>query len=569
MNSDKPDSAPADAYSKLSDTIDGKILDFNLKILALFASLLIKPLALATEPFFRKNFGERYFTGMGCFISIALWNLVQNESNAAHSFSGSPLEQLLLNAHLESTAHWFQAHNIPGRVAYLVSFAYGFLAWQNYARIKIRHQKGQHWYTMSRGESIFGSENKTRDIIIAFVALDVLGSVCPALGLFFFLSQCASYYLAAKAESSFYSRYLDIQDAKLENEFMQRCLDRGEPPTNFEGLYYSLPKSIQGENRTRVARVVATTQFAPGTTGVGPQTPKVQPQSGTASTNDPKTFSLLIFQLKELLPLIASFLRMLWLPIPLIAKLVSSKRFIRFAPVGLAIILCCWVGTSLIKSYREHRNSALAPEAEEKQNAPPTSRTTPLATRVAAVQNQEPESFPAVDAPPKPIIHPTAPSINAAAQAAAMAQAALEKAALEKAKSHAREKYIEQINTLITTETDQLAKFKASCESALSNNTNRIKGVAYSSRTELAKEIAAIQLSADSIILGQEHAIVNFKQREQPYLENPQSDFPTFLQKLQKVTSEMDADRQRISDQLNQLDTDISAAPARKRFGLF
>ena len=170
MNSDQTNPAPANtqsnAYNKLSETIDGKILDFNFKILALLASLIIKPLALATEPFFRRNFGERYFTGTGFFISIVLWNLVQKASDGVHSLAGSPLEQMLLNAHLNYVVDWMQVHNIPGRVAWVVSFAYGFLAWQNYARIKTRRQTGRQWYSMSRGESIFGSENKIRDILI-------------------------------------------------------------------------------------------------------------------------------------------------------------------------------------------------------------------------------------------------------------------------------------------------------------------------------------------------------------------------------------------------------------------
>jgi DMSO/TMAO reductase YedYZ heme-binding membrane subunit len=59
-------------YEKLNDTLDKKMLDFNLKILGLAASLLFRPLALASEPFFRKNMGERYFTGTTAAIAAVL-----------------------------------------------------------------------------------------------------------------------------------------------------------------------------------------------------------------------------------------------------------------------------------------------------------------------------------------------------------------------------------------------------------------------------------------------------------------------------------------------------------------
>ena len=63
-------SSLAQAFNK---TVDQKIVDLNFKAAAFLGSLLYKPLAIASDPFFRKNMGERYFNGPSATLGMILW----------------------------------------------------------------------------------------------------------------------------------------------------------------------------------------------------------------------------------------------------------------------------------------------------------------------------------------------------------------------------------------------------------------------------------------------------------------------------------------------------------------
>ena len=60
-------------YEQLADSLDRRMLDFNLKILAFLASILLRPLAACTQVMFRMNMGERYFSETTFIYSAILW----------------------------------------------------------------------------------------------------------------------------------------------------------------------------------------------------------------------------------------------------------------------------------------------------------------------------------------------------------------------------------------------------------------------------------------------------------------------------------------------------------------
>jgi hypothetical protein len=155
------------------------------------------------------------------------------------------------------TAEFLGKLDLSGKLAWLFVFAYGFLAMKNFtARFK-REARGIAWHSMSRGESLFGSENRWRDIGITVGAIMFLNIFAPPIGFLFFVSRCAAGYLYKKQQASLYARYLDAMDAKIEGEYLEKALRDGDPATATMGIYGPLPKRFVGEHRANVARGAA------------------------------------------------------------------------------------------------------------------------------------------------------------------------------------------------------------------------------------------------------------------------------------------------------------------------
>lgn len=279
-------------YKKLTDTLDKKLLDFNLKFLGVFLGILVKPLAMCTEPFFRKNFGQRYFTENTLCLSGFIWAFALFFERNFGGGEDSPAQRFLHRDNLNLLAGW----SSPQHVGLAVLIAYCVLAFKQIAISKRRQKAGEIWYSLGRGESLFGREDRFRDVLFAAFAVVVLWFLFPVLSVIFAASQATSYYLEAHQQASLYNRYLDAMDAKIEAEFLQRALDKGEPPVSTEGLYCPLPKSFQGQYRSRVARVVAGGPFvegaAPALTGGGmpprqpfPQTQYAAPPAPSFTTS--------------------------------------------------------------------------------------------------------------------------------------------------------------------------------------------------------------------------------------------------------------------------------------------
>jgi anti-sigma-K factor RskA len=496
-------------YEKLSETLDKKILDFNLKILGLLASILIKPLALATEPFFRKNFGDRYFTGTGFVISIALWGLVEKASYSGIKMDGSPLLKIFNNYHCYGVSNWLQAHNFVGKAVWIVAFTYGFLAGLNLICVQIRRRAGKIWHSMSPGESIFGGENIVRDILIAILAVVILYIITPALGVLFFMSQCASNYLATKRRNSFYNRYLDIVDAKIENEFMQQALDRGVPPEDTAGLFCPLPKAIKGEYRVRVARVVAGTHFAPGA--------PVAAQGTVANTPDdaiPPWKSIIsdnsIYEVKSHQMYGAEIKRLIDL----------GSRIRRFFIVAVVIVVCVAAVVAIVRFVRSHRK-------------PPT------VVSVAGAESVQPQ---------KAISTTGANSATTPVNSAAPAQNGL-----DKQENQERAKIFEQIKNELTAEAEKVSKFNDAAVSSITDNHDKIQKLNSSFKDSLNAQNARINEDRRDFVSHEGAYLDSMQNLFQSATKNPKVISQQSLDLLKSRFSETEQARQEINKKLNAL----------------
>jgi hypothetical protein len=545
-------------YDNLADTLDKKMFDFNLKMLGVLGPLLIKPLAMCTEPLFRKNFGERYFTAGIYTVSIVLWCVAQKF--AGFNPTGEPT---MAQKWLGDSAVSISPENI-GRV-FLV--AYVILGMWNLSRARRRRGRGQVWYSMGRGESLFGRQDKTRDLLFAGLVIVFLALTAPALALLFFASQAASQYLAGKQQASFYNRYLDAMDAKIESEFLQQALDKGEPPSDTDGLHCPLPKVFKGEHRTRVARVVAGGAFDPDAPQATPENPPAPrppaarpdfqpaPARSVPSVDPSPTANVKAMARADHF----AFLK--------------SKRFVRAAVIFLVAGACVYGAVALIRVIPFHRTPPVVASVAVAQPVPPTPMPAPPPVARTDVQPQPPESPPAVaptaevktQAPPTLPVEVAPPAV-APVDSAAIAQTALEKQRQEEQARLAQERQnaVEQITNMVSVEIAMAGKFKVDCETAFAANSNKLSELSFSSRKKLGQQNSNLQDTATDLITHEQAALDKLAHSLPLAITNSAWNPQPALTKMQAAFSKMEQDRQTISADLQTLVAAISNAPAKK-----
>ena len=193
----------------------------------------------ATDPFFRKNMGERYLSLPRILFSFWVWGgiVFASYAYAKDKSNGTPWLTLITGI--------------------IIVTAYIGFAGVQYCRIIRKRQSGAYWHSKSRGESIFGYESAGRDIVIELVATVMLFVASPLYAVFFFISRGLGYISDAAARKMLYNKYLDIQDAKIEAQFMEVALREGLAPGLTAGFCARLPLGVKGEHRANVAKVVS------------------------------------------------------------------------------------------------------------------------------------------------------------------------------------------------------------------------------------------------------------------------------------------------------------------------
>jgi len=243
-------------HEELYKSLDRQILNFNYKAIGFLATIFMKPLATASDPFFRINMGERYFThishGLGTILwGVATWLTYLSEdkmASIAREFHFDSLASLLQEGAQIHVPFWTA---VGMMVLFFIvgSFSVG----ANY----YRQVKGVTWHSMSRGISIWGSEDKVRDTIILIFLSAALLIIAPAVGALFLISRLFSLLLIAQEQARIYARYLDAIDAAIESDLLEAALRDGAPPSINNGIYCPLPRRFKSPHRDKVARVAA------------------------------------------------------------------------------------------------------------------------------------------------------------------------------------------------------------------------------------------------------------------------------------------------------------------------
>jgi hypothetical protein len=236
-----------DMMAKPGAMFDNALSNFTKKTATTFFGKFKRQLSTASEPFFRKEMGERYFGGENLVGGAAIWFGVTCFVLMFPSFRSTttPIFNLMgLYGIGQLFHHWMTVFLVGGA---LVFFHVKF-GMESLAAMRKYRAEGTAYHTQSRGIPRWGRNNIYAGIAIALVLFVFI----PPAGLLFVISCAASAKLASEQEAAIYSRYLDALDQKIEQEYLENAI-LGKCPTEITQLRKPLPLDMNSELRNNIA----------------------------------------------------------------------------------------------------------------------------------------------------------------------------------------------------------------------------------------------------------------------------------------------------------------------------
>lgn len=455
--------------AELDKSLDRKIIDFNFQALGFIAAILFKPLATATDPLFRSNLGERYFTVTSFFLGQILWWIAA----ILGKLSGYLVPDLLFGVGAHRLADWVAKHNYPASIGFVLWIYFCIRGGMVLGAALRRQRDGIPWHSMSRGTLLFGNIQTEYFFFISVGML--LLFFAPMLGLFFVVSRLLSYYLAAKEQHALYARYLDAMDAKLQAEFLEKSLRDGEPPQTTDGIYTPLPKRFQGQHRSNVAKTIVSGMPA----RVAPIPYKKSQTANVPNNDECPSESAQDVQVPSKPRGSKKSSK---------AAFPSSRILILLAGV---IVVGGIVGLVAKRDAPTKSRPAATPEASKPVSLSAPKPTQPLPAEVLMAGIQKPT----IDPEPVRPIAPTAQAVPTSAQVKAAEPDPKPTVPQVDPQAEIRrdiEAKTQQIQSLIKEQTQQLEKFKQTAEQGLADTSKKVASLSRSKRKEITKRLDAV-----------------------------------------------------------------------------
>lgn len=424
-------------------------------------------LATASDPFFRKDMGERYFNAGSVTNGILLWMLGAIISTALSLLYPPAFRVLLI------LGTW-----ITGITMVVFHFRFGR---ESILKMAQYRNEGLAYHTRSRGTLRWG--DKTGFVYIGMIVVLLIFNPCTAI--FFIASATISSKLAAEQDAAIYSRYLDALDAQVEKEFLENAI-LGKCPTEITQLSRPLPATMTRELRENIAaaavgkpvKIVAKGQnraasvqspfpppnesskpipFEAEPTPATPEMPAAPSQTDVSNQPDSP---------KDLRPGKATYL----IIIAFLAVSATAFAVIHFWPSKPA-------NTPAQVAVRTVNVQPVQPQAIPTPS-PPADQPAPV------VQTQAPEPPPAQAE--TPVVTPAPPPVDTAA----LALAALKKQREEEQQQAAqkRQQTIDQFYKTLSDKAAELAQLQTDAQARLDANTNKIAKVSWIRRSSLRHE---------------------------------------------------------------------------------
>lgn len=195
-------------------------------------------LATASDPFFRRDMGERYFGNENLFGGLVVWIVGTAASSVFYFFFGLFSQ----SGPLIMMACWSTGAALVG-----VHFAFGTESLSKMAKYRA---DGIAYHSRSRGVPRFPSPQITLMVVIGMALLLLIFNFVSFL--FFIVSCVMSAKLAAEQDAAIYARYLDALDAKIEQEYLEQAI-LGRCPVEITQLSRPLPTTMKPDLRENIA----------------------------------------------------------------------------------------------------------------------------------------------------------------------------------------------------------------------------------------------------------------------------------------------------------------------------
>jgi hypothetical protein len=204
-------------------------------------------LSTASEPFFRKDMGERYLSSDSLYGGAVIWAVATFIALGLPSLR-SALGLLCDIAGLDRLGILFHNWMPPLLAGGALVFYHLKFGQESTALMAKYRADGTPYHTQSRGTPRWGKDGVMVGIGIT-VALFLFN--LPA-GILFAASCAMSAKLAGEQEAAIYARYLDALDQKIEQEYLENAI-LGKCPTEITQLTKPLPADMNADLRSNIA----------------------------------------------------------------------------------------------------------------------------------------------------------------------------------------------------------------------------------------------------------------------------------------------------------------------------
>ncbi len=231
-------------YNEANKSMANSAINMVKQMAASLANLLVRGIAIFSDPLFRKNLGERYLNIFALMGVGLVWFLVLI---ASWPF-GLSITGMIITRGNVATTHW---------VSMLVILAYGgtlIHLIKNDAKAAIRrHAESRPTHSYSYGQARLSIEEE----YLVKVGLFVVFLFFAAPLAFVFLASIGASYLQGKLQAvELYGRYLDAIDAMIETEQLETAL-LGITPVGNTQLVKPLSGDLPDSLRKNIAAAAA------------------------------------------------------------------------------------------------------------------------------------------------------------------------------------------------------------------------------------------------------------------------------------------------------------------------
>lgn len=203
-------------------------------------------LSTASEPLLRKDMGERYLSGDAIFGGLAIWIC---STIAALFFPLARPIGVLFSAipGLQSIGGMLDNVILTILVGLALIISHFLFSMENFKVMAKYRDKGTAYHTQSRGVSRWSNSPMMPVVIIVVLVLFDF----PA-GIMFVISIGMSAKIASEQQAAIYSRYLDMLDKRIEDEYLENAI-LGKCPTEITQLHRPLSQSLNPDLRKNIA----------------------------------------------------------------------------------------------------------------------------------------------------------------------------------------------------------------------------------------------------------------------------------------------------------------------------